>query len=235
MEPTISVKKGRWINYKREWKALQGKPDRVAPKESAKRRPDVNTATDPDGLTLTPKMQGIREKWKETITTRTNARVFMTVGSKLPWNNAQAITTVNFLLKCINSSVFNHDYGRDPNAGFTGVCICEPHMLSYDFRGQLHFHILLDDHPALKDIDGFKKIVGREMRRAKTTLGLHYFSDEVVDVQEIKDREELANVADYLTKTSRMHIWKYMENICFVGPQGLSGIGVSYKGNARNY
>lgn len=223
--------KGRWIHYAKNRIALKGNPEKTAPKAI----PKTTKECTPKGLSvepLTPVEHSIRDAWKETIAQRTQAKVFLTVGFKVQCTNEQAINALNFLLKAINNFLFNHSYGRDPKAGLTGMCICEPHMLSLDFRGQLHFHMLLDDMPELQDVDAFREIVHKQMRRVVTKNGWHMLDETVVDVREVTDIKELA---EYLTKTARMHTWKRLENLFFIEPKGLTGVGVLYQKNARNY
>jgi hypothetical protein len=230
MSTTEEEKREPRVQYKK--RSLEGKSNVTVPTQPLQKTTTEDQGTqDSSDSPLTPIEQSLRSAWKNVIIDRKKAKVFLTVGANVPWKNGQAIDDVNFLLKVLNRELFNHDYGRDPQVGLTGMCICEPHMKGKGFHGQLHFHILLDDNPALKDVDEFKKLVYKQMLRVKRN-GLRIFTKKTVDVQEIEDIEELA---DYLTKTVRLRRWKRMENLCFVTPKGLDGVGVSYQGNEKNY
>jgi hypothetical protein len=167
-----------------------------------------------------------RRAWEELLQGRRQARYLVSVGFKVHCLNVTGITSMNFFLDAINRDLFKqrHEH-KDPTAGLSGACIIEPHLLSKNFYGQMHFHALIDDDPAIENVGTLKAAVYGNMKRVKTKDGWPMLDRNVVDVRSIWDIDGLA---DYLTKTHRLHRWRTLDNVCFVTPQGLSGFCIEY-------
>ena len=178
---------------------------------------------------LTAMQLSIRDAWKLLIESRTKANVLFTVGFKMNCGNEEAINSFNFYWKAINKKLFNHSYDRDRSVGLHGLCVCEPHMLSLDFYGQIHFHFLVDN---VQNIDTFEAVAKEALKSVVTRGSEQMLGEDTVDVRPIHNLKELA---DYLTKTARLHTWRRLDNICFLEGDGLKGIGLNYHRNARNY
>jgi len=184
----------------------------------------------PDAL-LAPEEKAMRDWWRKFIIERKQAKYLLTVAFKVHCTNEQGLEAASFFVRKIGRNLFNHDHGTYPTAGLTGVCLLEPHMLRHGFHGQCHFHMLIDDNAKIANAATFKRIALKEMKKVVTLDNWPMLDENVVDVRAIWDIEGLA---DYLTKTLRMHRWKANgDNFCIVESNGLRGMCGAR--NERNY
>jgi hypothetical protein len=132
------------------------------------------------------------------------------------------IDSLKFYIKTINRQVFGPRW-KDSGRSISGTCVAEPHEMSPEFRGNLHFHVVLAYQSEIEDIDGFREKVIKAAFYVTDRLGRQMIDESVLDVQPIWD---MRGLAVYLTKSIHTHQWRWGDNMFFIHDGWLDGFAV---------
>ena len=181
---------------------------------------DFETADNDQVINGTQNGSYLHGPWREAILSRGPFTHFLTVTYSHDYSDHIAIESVRKLIEHINRDIFGSRW-KKKKRGIIGVAIAERHKVSLDFRGQLHFHILLrTSHIRLshKELSTLFIDTALRLTDAKGRLMTH---SKNVDVRSV-DNEY--NLSGYLVKDLNCEHWQSGDNITFIS----EGIGMDH-------
>jgi hypothetical protein len=168
-----------------------------------------------------------RSDWKQFLLDAGPYRYHITITFKqkkygLP--DAEAFSSLNFLLHILNRKIFGAHYKERYNY-LTGFAFAERHQ-----KEGLHFHLLIKDHPKLDQPDkpslkqhlsaNLYKVKKTDHKKGRTTYELLH--PVGIDIEDVYSDE---GIVDYLTKTMEGKNRNNGEFIIPLSKDGLSSTG----------
>ena len=127
-------------------------------------------------------------------------------------------------IDCLNESIWPNDIGGN---FLSGYAVLEPHVRKKGYVGCLHVHFVIDRNPAVVSDEFLLKkvldVIPRILSKRKTKshpIGRPLISAKSVDVRPVTDKRRLAF---YVTKCINSRRWGRVENVMFLGREGLAG------------
>lgn len=170
------------------------------------------------------KGSGMYLAWRQVVEAKGPFSHLFTLCFIHPYSDEEAIGALRTWCSMMNRVVKGPRWKRK-GSGFSGIAVAERHGISLDFRGRLHFHVLLDardvsiDLVTLQSITHSCALILKDSHdRQMTDLGR-------VDLREVTKQERLIG---YLLKDLYSPEWKPGDNIGFLcGDTGFEGFPFS--------
>jgi len=205
----------RVVNYSKNRSTIHVKTENIALTHS---KIDFETRDYNQAINGNQNSSYLHGPWIETILSRGPFTHFLTLTYSHEYSDHVAIESVRKLIEHINRDIFGSRW-KKKKRGIIGVAIAERHKVSLDFRGQLHFHILLrTSHIRLSHEELSTLFVDTALRLTDMNGRLMTHSRNV-DVRSV-DNEY--NLSGYLVKDLNCEHWQSGDNITFI----TEGIGM---------
>ena len=160
-----------------------------------------------------------------------NPAFMITVTLPIWADDEETVEYVNRLLKRTNKSIWGHKWWEYPDGGLCGLAVGEPHELSKDLRGTLHFHLLIRQNEKLGSA-----AVLRDFLHAQIPKVLHkgrpLFSATLIHVEAI---DHIKGLAFYLTKSFRFRDFKDGDFQLPLTSRGIEGLMPRSRKAVRNF
>lgn len=158
--------------------------------------------------------------WKQTVDTAGPYSHMFTLAFRRTYADKQAISALSDWTTMMNRSIKGPRWKRN-EAGLAGVAFAERHSLSLDFRGRLHFHVLIKEREGLPTTSTLKAASYATALRLKDVQGKRMTDPWRIDLREVTDQDRLIG---YVLKDIYSPHWQAGDNIAFWRPdKGLDG------------
>ena len=144
---------------------------------------------------------------------------FLTLSFLRAYHNDESKRALRHMMRCVGRELFGKR-GMKKKVGLTGFVIAEPHEISYDKEGSLHFHLLIGASEGALDSDELAAALLRALSKPRDRFGRQMCVPEITDM---KDIDNLKGAARYVTKNFSKKDWAKGEGIYFITPEGLDG------------
>lgn len=160
-----------------------------------------------------PKESKHYREWMATIDGAGPFSHLYTLAFARRYSDDESIAAVRRLIKMVIRAVCGSRW-RDSDCFLTGVAVAERHKISQDFRGRLHFHVLLNT----SELEIDTRRLGHIARKCSLRL-YDRFGRSMTDVGRVDLREIYAQrgVVGYLLKNLYSPYWEPGDNISFIG------------------
>ena len=160
------------------------------------------------------------QAWREVVDTAGPYSHMFTLAFRRTYADQQAISALSDWATMMNRSIKGPRWKRN-EAGLAGVAFAERHSLSLDFRGRLHFHVLIKEREGLPTTNILKAASYATAMRLKDIRGKPMTDPWRVDLREVTDQDRLIG---YVLKDIYSQDWQVGDNIAFWRPaKGLDG------------
>ena len=160
------------------------------------------------------------QAWREVVDTTGPYSHMFTLAFRRTYADQQAINALSDWATMMNRAIKGPRWKRN-EAGLAGVAFAERHSLSLDFRGRLHFHVLIKEREGLPTTSTLKAASYAAALRLKDVQGKRMTDPWRIDLREVTDQDRLIG---YVLKDIYSQDWQVGDNIAFWRPdKGLDG------------
>lgn len=149
--------------------------------------------------------------WRSTIESSGPHSHMFTMCFKRTYPDEQAIAALSDWAVMMNRAIKGPRWRRNKR-GLQGVAFAERHSISLDFRGRLHFHVLIKDEGEGLTTEGLTLVARKTALRLRDVRGMQMTDEQRIDLRQVSDPERLAG---YLLKQTRSADWQPGDNIAF--------------------
>lgn len=162
----------------------------------------------------------IYQGWRQAVEANGPHSHMFTLAFRRTYADREAIAALSGWANMMSRSVRGPRWKAKMN-GLAGVAFAERHSLSLDFRGRLHFHILIKEQCHLPDTDALKDIACATALRLRDSRGMRMTDPWRIDLREVTNEHRLIG---YLLKDIYSQDWQMGDNITFWRPSnGIDG------------
>lgn len=158
--------------------------------------------------------------WREFLTTTGPYTHMWTQSFMNPYSDRKAIDALWDCTKHINRSIWGPRWAKKGN-GIHATVVAERHRQSYELRGRLHFHVLVQKPDADIGDERFISLVNNAALWLRDDFAKPMSALDRTDARKVYDP---AGLATYLTKDLQTTHWPNGDNIFFLRPGGVEGV-----------
>lgn len=162
---------------------------------------------EPNQCTATP----VYAAWRDLIGASGPYSHLFTLAFKHTYPDSEAISALVGWANMMNRKLRGPRW-KIKEAGLTGVAFAERHALSFDFRGRLHFHVLLSAAASLPATSELSAIAYSCALALKDGHGRQMTDSARIDLKEVTQEDRLLG---YLLKDLFTADWEAGESIAF--------------------
>lgn len=160
------------------------------------------------------------QAWREVVDRSGPYSHMFTLAFRRTYADQQAISALSDWTTMMNRTIKGPRWKRN-EAGLAGVAFAERHSLSLDFRGRLHFHVLIKEREGLPTTNILRASSYATAMRLKDIRGRQMTDLWRIDLREVTDQDRLIG---YVLKDIYSQDWQAGDNIAFWRPaKGLDG------------
>jgi len=146
-----------------------------------------------------------------------------------PYGDLKALNALWDCTKYINRSIWGPRWAKKGN-GIHATVVAERHKQSYELRGRLHFHVLVQKPDADISDERFISLVNDAAIWLRDDFAKPMSAVDRTDARKVYDHAGLAN---YLAKDLQTTHWPNGDNIFFLRPSGVEGVVFRVKSAAE--
>ena len=168
----------------------------------------------------------MRRHWEETIAKGGPYTLMWTLSFVRPYGDKTSVCALEAAAKFVSRQLFGPRW-QGKGRGLDALVVAEPHQVSRDLRGRLHFHVLIKQQEHQPDIERLREELMACSLRLTDRFGRKMTTEDRVDVREVWDVE---GVAAYLSKTMLSRRWDDIGgNLFFVHNAEVIGLVLGEK------
>lgn len=152
--------------------------------------------------------------WRQAVEAAGPYSHMFTLAFKRTYSDQQAIAALSDWATMMNRSIKGPRWKRN-GTGLAGVAFAERHSLSLDFRGRLHFHVLIKSQEGMPSTEALKTTSSTTALRLKDARGATMTDAWRIDVREVTSQHRLIG---YVLKDIYSQDWGVGDNIAFWRP-----------------
>lgn len=162
----------------------------------------------------------VYQGWRQAIEANGPHSHMFTLAFRRTYADKQAIAALSDWATMMNRSIRGPRWKRH-GKGLAGIAFAERHSLSLDFRGRLHFHVLIKERDGLPSTDALKAAAFDSALRLKDNRDMRMTDPWRIDLREVASEPRLIG---YLLKDIYSVDAHVADNIAFWMPsRGIDG------------
>jgi hypothetical protein len=169
------------------------------------------------------------DAWKEFLASTGPYSHMWTQSFMNPYGDRKSIDALWDCTKYINRSIWGSRWSKKGN-GIHATVVAERHRKSYEMRGRLHFHVLVQKPEAGICDERFISLVNDAALWLRDDFGRPMSALDRTDVRKVYDS---CGLASYLAKDLQTPHWPNGDNIFFLRPGGVEGVVFNVKNGAE--
>lgn len=167
-----------------------------------------------DTQTTEPQLTSICAGWKTAIEQHGQHQSMFTLSFKRSYSDAECIGGLSQWGTMTNREIYGPRWKKN-GIGLAGVAVAERHNLSWDFRGRLHFHILINQSAAPIEFEDLQEVAYEKALLLSDQRGWAMTDMNRIDIRPIDNQPRLLG---YLMKNQEINGWSAGEGITFWMP-----------------
>lgn len=160
-----------------------------------------------------------------------DGRFFVTLAFRFGYADQQVLRALKFLIKAVNKAIWGRPFGNEADFFIRGFAAAEPHVISPTQRGYLHFHLLLNHQPKLRDTAYLTDVLMSEIRHVKSGKTQMIVPGSV----DVREAWQMSSLAVYMTKCFDTRQWNDGNNLFFIHQNGPLGVVLPGSRNIMDY